>query len=127
MRRPLAVLALAAVLGGCGGDATEPAQSTSGTSGTSGPSPTTAAKETPMADTITLRQNLPTQVDGVRVIAYNITDDGAGLQTPDGKVSVDVGDEVDLGGTSYTVAETVPHSDDRDEPRPNGWVSLSQD
>lgn len=81
-------------------------------------------EETPMDDATTLPQNIPTTVDGSRVVAYNVRSDGAALQTPDGRLTVSLDEEIELGGTTYRVAETVPHSDEREGARPNGWVSL---
>ena len=121
------------------GSGPDPASTSTSTSTPSAP------QESPMADAIVLKQNLPTKVDGTRVVAFcsdatvmggamgdvgcrvvvdNVTDDGAGLQTPDGRVSVDLDGTVELDGRSYTVVETVPHSDEREGTRPNGWVSL---
>lgn len=119
MRCAAVVTGLALLVGASAcGSGPDPASTTTSTSTPSAP------QESPMADAIVLKQNLPTKVDGTRVVAYNVTDDGAGLQTPDGRVSVDLDGTVELDGRSYTVVETVPHSDEREGTRPNGWVSL---
>lgn len=79
-----------------------------------------------MTDDVVLRQNLPTRVDGGRLIAYNI-DPGTAIISADGdRTVVHPGDEVTVHGAVYRVTELVPHDDARPEHRPNGWITLSR-
>lgn len=75
-------------------------------------------------DEVRLPQNLPTTVSGARLIAYNIGEDQAVLSNDRARSMVRPGSVVDAAGTPYRVAALVPHSDDRPERRPNGWISL---
>lgn len=100
MRRRALVVALAALLVGCGSGQPEP-----------------------VGDATQLEQNIPTDVDGVRVIAYNMSD-GSGIVDVDGDTSeVTVGDSVEVGETEYEVVQIV---EDSDAEGPDGWISIRE-
>lgn len=75
-------------------------------------------------DEVRLPQNLPMKVSGARLIAYNIGEDRAVLSNDRERTMVEVGSVVRAGEVHYRVAALVPHSDERPEHRPNGWISL---
>lgn len=75
-------------------------------------------------DEVRLPQNLPMKVAGARLIAYNIGEDHAVLSNDRARSMVHPGSVVDVAGSAYRVTALVPHSDDRPEHRPNGWISL---
>lgn len=77
-----------------------------------------------MTDHVTLRQNLPTKVGGVRLIAYNIEAEEAVLSVAGERSMVRADALVTVGAASYRVVEVVPHSDERPARRPNGWLTL---
>lgn len=85
---------------------------------------TTQETRTPMSDATTLKENLPTTVDGVRLIAFNIETGTAGLHIGSDKRTVALDESVTIGGKSYTVSELVPTSKARGD-HANGWVSLT--
>lgn len=114
-RRLIALLLSAAVLGACGSDPS-PA--------TDDPPRTSQETRTPMPDATTLKENLPTQVNGVRLIAYNIEADRAGLHLGADKRTIALDETISVGGTDYTVAEMVPTDAARSD-HANGWISLT--
>lgn len=120
MRRLTATLLACCVLTGCGSQGT-PAET--GTRSTS-TEPTTQETKTPMPDATTLKENLPTEVNGVRLIAYNIEPDRAGLHLGPDKVTITLDETISVGGTDYTVAELEPTDPARND-HANGWVSLT--
>ncbi|MGO1167928.1 MAG: hypothetical protein ACTMHL_15100 [Janibacter sp.] len=75
-------------------------------------------------DEVRLPQNLPTKVHGARLIAYNILEDRAVLSNDRERSMVHPDSVVDVAGSAYRVTALVPHSDERPEHRPNGWISL---
>lgn len=75
-------------------------------------------------DEVHLPQNLPTKVAGARLIAYNIGKDRAVLSNDRQRSMVHHGSIVDVAGRAYRIAALVPHSDERPERRPNGWIAL---
>ncbi|MGO1167929.1 MAG: hypothetical protein ACTMHL_15105 [Janibacter sp.] len=100
MRRTAAVVAALAMLAGCSSDRPEPVE-----------------------DATRLEQNIPTEVDGVRVIAYNMGDD-SGIVDVDGDPSeVSVGDSLEVGEIEYEVVQIVEDSDDEG---PDGWISIRE-
>ena len=118
MTRRLAVLALSVALAGCGaGDVEVPPETRAAT-------PHTA--QTPMSDATTLKENLPTEVGGVRLIAYNIRADGAGLHLGADQRTIRLDETFSIDGTDYTVAELVPSDPARGD-HANGWVSLTSE
>ena len=118
MRRLTALLAACVALTGCGGQEPPPATTTQ--------TQPTQEMRTPMSDATTLKENLPTQVNGVRLIAYNIEQDRAGLHLGSDKRAITLDETISVGGSDYTVAELVPTDAARGE-HPNGWVSLIAD
>lgn len=119
MTRRLAVLALSVVaLTGCGtGDVEVPPET---------PTATTQEAQTPMSDAKTLKENLPTEVGGVRLIAYNIRPDRAGLHLGPDQRTIRLDETITVDGTDYTVAELVPSDPARGD-HSNGWVSLTSE
>ena len=75
-------------------------------------------------DEVRLPQNLPTKVSGARLIAYTIAEDQAVLSNDRERSMVHPGSVVDAAGATYRVSALVPHSDERPEHRPNGWIAL---
>lgn len=100
MRRWAVVVAVAALLAGCGSDRPEPVEGAT-----------------------QLEQNLPTDVDGVRVIAYNPGDDSGVLAVDGERMEVAVGDVVEVGDADYEVVQIVPGSDGEG---PEGWISIRE-
>lgn len=100
MRRAATLLVVAMLLAACGSDRPEPVE-----------------------DALQLDQNIPTDIDGTRVIAYNM-DDRSGVLSVDGKRSeVSVGTAVDVGGATYEVVQIVADGDDEG---PDGWISVRE-
>ena len=79
-----------------------------------------------MTDDVVLRQNLPTKVEGSRLIAYNIAPESAVLSNDGARSMIHPDDVVTVAGLAYAVHELAPHDDARPEHRPNGWVRLRQ-
>jgi len=75
-------------------------------------------------DDLTLPQNLPTKIAGARLIAYNIGEDRAVLSNDSARSMVHTDTLVEAAGRLWRVIELVPHSDERPEHRPNGWITL---
>lgn len=100
MRRVASLLVATALLAGCGSDRPEPVE-----------------------DATVLEQNIPTDVDGVRVIAYNTTEESGVLAVDDERSEVTVGDVVDVGGVGYEVVQIVADGDDEG---PDGWISIRE-
>jgi|UPI000832F456 hypothetical protein len=119
MRRVAASLLACCALAGCSGQATPADTSTQSATET-----TTQETKTPMPDATTLKENLPTEVNGVRLIAYNIEADRAGLHLGPDKVTITLDETISVGGTDYTVAELEPSDKARGD-HANGWVSLT--
>lgn len=90
----------AALLAGCGSDRPEPVE-----------------------DATRLEQNLPTEVDGVRVVAYNPTEDSGVVAVDGERREVTVGDVVEVGGVDFEVVQIVP---DSDAEGPDGWISIRE-
>lgn len=80
-----------------------------------------------MTEDVVLRQNLPAKLTGVRLIAYNIDTRQAVLSVDGRRSLIHPDDTVVIGDASWRVSELAPHDDARDEPRPNGWVTLTPD
>lgn len=99
MRRAIAAAAAVLVLAGCGSE-----------------------RPVPEPDATQLRQNLPTQVDGHRVIAYTVDDDSGTLAVDDEESEVEVGATVTIGDREYEVVQVVADDDGTDEP--DGWISI---
>lgn len=80
-----------------------------------------------MTDHVTLKQNLPTKVDGQRLIAYNIQAEEAVLSVAGERSMVRADALVPVGAATYRVVEVVPHSEEREARRPNGWLTLRRE
>ena len=106
-RRTFLALLGASALSACGDDSAE-------------------AERTPLAGATVLRENLPKDVDGVRLIAFNIDPDRAGLHLGSDRRTIRLDETLSVGGTRYTVAELVPTHPARGE-HANGWVSLTRE
>ncbi|MHA7126141.1 hypothetical protein ACRTEC_07105 [Janibacter indicus] len=117
--RLVAVLLSALALGACGADGSAPPTSEDSTR-------TTQTTRTPMPDATTIKENLPAQVNGVRLIAYNIEADRAGLHLGPDRQTIRLDQTISVGGVDYTVAELVPTDPARGD-HANGWVSLTQE
>lgn len=78
----------------------------------------------PVADATQLRQNIPTQVQDHRVIAYNMDDESAVMSVDSETSEVTVGSTVTLGEQEYEVVQIVPDSGRGDGP--DGWVSIRE-
>lgn len=107
-RRRVAVLVGALALGACGAHGSSP------------------PPRTPMPDATTIKENLPAEVNGVRLIAYNIETDRAGLHLGPDRQTIRLDQTISVGGVDYTVAELVPTDPARGD-HANGWVSLTQE
>ena len=100
MRRAATLALAAALLAGCGSDRPEPVE-----------------------DATRLEQNIPTDVDGVRVIAYNTTEESGVLAVDGERSEVTLGDVVEVGDTGFEVVQIVP---DGDGEGPDGWISIRE-
>lgn len=114
LSRRVALLVSGLALAGCGTQGSPP----------TGTSTTSATSTTPLSGATVLKENLPTEVDGVRLIAYNVEADTAGLQIGPDRRTVALDDTVTIARTRYSVAELVPSDSNRGD-LPNGWVSLT--
>lgn len=99
--RPAAALVVAmTLLTGCGSDRPEPVE-----------------------DATLLEQNLPTEVEGVRVVAYNPTEDSGVVAVDGERTEVAVGDVIGVGGVDFEIVQIVP---DGDAEGPDGWISIRE-
>lgn len=100
MRRVAALVGATALVTGCGSEGPEPVE-----------------------DATQLEQNIPTDVDGHRVIAYNMTEDTGVVDVDGHRTRVSTGSTLRVGPTRYEVVQIVP---DGDEDGPDGWVSIRE-
>lgn len=83
-------------------------------------------------DAVLLRANIPTDVEGLTVVAGNVEEDSAVLSFADGSapatvLDARVGETVEALGMSFTLVATRVGGDDREDlPDDSAWVVVEQ-